>query len=268
MNTLSGVTGYVNAGGRGTRLNTVFAPDAKIGVTKALLEVGDPSLRLIDHQVNKLLAAGVDNVVVAAGDHEIVVNYLNEAYGDAPVTGVWSPLQLGNGGDLLRTVQEYPHLFSPTITIANVDTILEWSEASAVVAHRTSGADLTILLTLNKGVPNEDAFYVSDDNRVLYSAESTRNPRSVEVAKTTASFRGSSTGSMVIGTAFLKEIEWRPDDGALSLYKDVVAAALMKGKLFAYSNGGNFFIDVGTVITWTRIQEKPELLAPYLVYRV
>ena len=36
------VTAYINAGGRGTRLNSTFRPDPEYGIAKALLEVGAP----------------------------------------------------------------------------------------------------------------------------------------------------------------------------------------------------------------------------------
>jgi NDP-sugar pyrophosphorylase family protein len=260
------VTGYVNAGGRGTRLNAVFAPDAKIGVTKALLQVGSPPLVLIEHQVNKLLSAGVRNVVVGVGDHLSVAQHITATYGDGRVQAIFSAEQLGNGGDLLRTVQEQSQLFGDTVVITNVDTILDWSETAALETHRSSNADLTISLTLNRGVPNEDAFYVSQEGRVLYSEESTRNVvEAHEVAQRTA-LRGSSTGAIVVNASFLSEIAWSPADGALSLYKEVVGSALVKGSLFAYNNGERFFLDVGTVKTWEQIQRSPELLEPYLHY--
>jgi len=260
------VTGYVNAGGRGTRLNAVFTPDAKTGVTKALLQVGSPPLVLIEHQVNKLLSAGVRNVVVGVGDHLSVAQHITATYGDGRVQAVFSAEQLGNGGDLLRTVQEQSHLFGDVVAITNVDTILDWSEAAALETHRSSSADLTISLTLNRGVPNEDAFYVSREGRVLYSEESVRNVvETHEIARHTA-LRGSSTGAIVVNTAFLCESTWSPADGALSLYKEVVGSALVKGTLFAYNNGERFFLDVGTVETWEQIQRSPALLEPYLYY--
>lgn len=266
VNSIGEVTGYVNAGGRGTRLNTVFAPDAKVGVTKALLRVGSPPLALVEHQVNKLLSAGVRNVVVGVGDHLAVALHITAVYGSGRVQAVFSAQQLGNGGDLLRTVQEQPHLFGDTIIITNVDTILDWSEAAALEVHRKSHADLTISLTLNRGVPNEDAFYVSQEGRVVYSDESTQNAVERHEAAKLTTLRGSSTGAIVTNTAFLGEIAWSPADGALSLYKEVVGSALVKGTLFAFNNGERFFLDVGTVKTWERIQRSPELLAPYLHY--
>lgn len=260
------VTGYVNAGGRGTRLNTVFAPDAKVGVTKALLRVGSPPLALVEHQVNKLLAAGVRNVVVGVGDHLAVALHITAVYGSGRVKAVFSAEQLGNGGDLLRTVQEQPHLFGDAIIITNVDTILDWSEADALETHRKSRADLTISLTLNKGVPNEGAFYVSQEGRILYSGEAVQNVVERHEAAALTAFRGSSTGAIVVNTAFLGMIAWSPADGALSLYKEVVSSALVKETLFAFNNGEKFFLDVGTVNTWERVQRSPQLLSPYLCY--
>lgn len=88
----------------------------------------------------------------------------------------------------------------------------------------------------------------------------------VETANNTASYRGSSTGSVILSTEFLKGLRWRPNDGSYSLYKDIVGGALATEGLYAYNNEQRFFIDVGTVTTWNLIQRRPEMLKSYLHY--
>jgi hypothetical protein len=59
---LEGITpdtiGYINAGGRGTRLNGIFTPDRQTGIAKALLAIGEPPIRLIDHHIANLQQQG------------------------------------------------------------------------------------------------------------------------------------------------------------------------------------------------------------------
>lgn len=260
-------TGYVNAGGRGTRLNPVITPDAKIGVTKALLRVGSPPLVLVEHQVNRLLAAGLDNVVVGAGDHEAVAAHVERVYGKSGrVRAIFSRRQLGHGGDLLRAVGRYPQLFQRDVVITNVDTILDWPELEALRFHRGRGASLTSNLTLRRGVPNEDAFFMGRDGRVLYHRDSIRNIITSKEAGPRTAYRGSATGALIVGADFLRGIGWRESDGPLSIYTQIVAAALMRGGLYAFSNGQRFFMDVGTVGTWSQVQRSPAIIQQYLCY--
>ncbi len=56
---LGETVGYLNAGGRGTRLNGLFAPDEKKGIAKALLSIGNPGVCLIDHHITNLRQQGI-----------------------------------------------------------------------------------------------------------------------------------------------------------------------------------------------------------------
>ncbi|MEU2900883.1 nucleotidyltransferase family protein [Streptomyces sp. NPDC001273] len=265
---LDGLTAYINAGGRGTRLNPIFAPDPKIGVTKALLEIGNPPLRLVDHHVNKLDSAGVPRIIVGAGDHVSVKQHVDEAYENNPrVFAVSTVDQLGNGGDLVRAVRDYPRLFEGQVLITNVDTLLDLDEAAMFEQHRITDADLTIALTRNRGVPNEGAYVVGPDSNVVYCGEAAdRNGLTEEDAIKRSAYRGSSTGALVIKSELLKNVNWSPEDGPLSLYKDIVGVALGKGAVYAYDNGRRLFTDVGTVQTWTDANEQIEVLQRHLYY--
>ncbi|EDK72362.1 NUDIX hydrolase [candidate division TM7 genomosp. GTL1] len=233
-------TGYVNAGGRGTRLNPVIAPDAQIGVSKALLKVGAPPIVLVEHQVNRLLAAGVDNVVVGVGDHEAVAAHIERVYGRSDRI---SRRQLGHGGDLLRAIRSSPQLFRKDVVITNVDTVLDWDELAVLRLHRERRAYLTANLTRRQGVPNEGSFYVGRDDRVLYHRDSTKNLTTPKDAVPQTAYRGSATGALTVGTQFLRGMNWGELDGPLSIYTQIVAVALMCGGLYAFNNGRRFFID-------------------------
>ena len=209
---IGGIIGYINAGGRGTRLNPVFAPDPTRGVSKALLEVGAPPIPLINHHINKLAAAGVPTIVAGVGDHYNVAEHIRAEYaGDTRVHAIEVGAQLGNGGDLVVAVRRHRQLFADQVMISNCDTILDIDESALAEQHHDTGAGLTIALTENKGVPNEGAYYVGYNSAVVYCAETTKDPPSADADEYTA-YRASSTGALVVESALLCDMDWRPED--------------------------------------------------------
>jgi NDP-sugar pyrophosphorylase family protein len=263
---IRGLTGYINAGGMGTRLNPIFTADPRRGVSKAILEVGVPPIPLINHHINKLDAAGVPVIVAGVGDHGNVADHVRAEYREkSHIHAIEAETQLGNGGDLVMAARTHRDLFAGRVLVANVDTILDINEAELTEQHEFTGAGLTIALTENRGVPNEDAYYVGYNSAVVYCAEATTMPPDDEVAEYT-SYRASSTGALVVEGDLLRDMSWSPDDGPLSLYRDIVGFALGQGAVYGYNNGTRTFIDVGTVDTWNAIQAQPELIQPLLAY--
>lgn len=263
---LEDATGYINAGGRGTRLNPLFEPDPEFGIAKALLEVGVPPIRLVDHHVAVLGQTTLRNTVVGAGDLEGVAAHIEATYAeDQAVTVVRAKRQYGTAGDLILAIREQPELFGNQTVISNVDTILDLDFDDFVKFHRNAGAALSIALTRNKGVPNEDAFHVDSRGMVVYSAEATTNPLRLENALELTAHKGSSTGAVVLDTDFIRDIDWEPARGQLSLYRDVMGAALTDRAVASYDNGHGFFVDVGTVQTWIA-SGQTGMLQPYLRY--
>lgn len=246
--------GYINAGGRGTRLNSLFTPHPVTGIAKALLEVGDPGTKLVDHHIARLRQHNIEQIVVAAGDQPDVYEYVNDIYRNDGVTVTQSRVQLGNGGDLAEYVRAND--ITSALLIQNVDTILDL-DLTAFHRHfltkQSLGAVASIGLTLNKGVPNEGAYSVDATDRVLHSAEFGK-PEDEHASSTGNAYNGSSTGAVMIGAAFLKAHRWTPHDGQLSLYRDCLRAAWAEGSLYAYNNKNLFFRDVGTVAMWLNSQ--------------
>jgi NDP-sugar pyrophosphorylase family protein len=261
-----GLTGYINAGGRGTRLNEVFDPDPTIGISKALLEIGRRPIPLINHHINRLASVGISTIIAGVGDHRNVAQHVRTAYrGNPNVHVIEAETQLGNGGDLVMAARTYRQLFSGPVLVSNCDTILDVDEMALAVQHYLTGAGLTIALTEKKGVPNEGAFYVGNDSSVVYSAEATTEPPTAEVRERTT-YQASSTGALIVESELLRNMNWSPEDGSLSLYRDVVGSALGQDALYGYNNGINLFIDVGTVDTWRSVTEHPEIVASVLAY--
>ena len=262
----TGFTGYINAGGRGTRLSSIFHPHERRGVSKALLPIGSPPISLLEHHVNKLVSAGVPTIVAGVGDHENVATYMEDTYKVDGIQPIHYTKQLGNGGDLVRAVRDYPEVFADDVLVVNVDTLLDIDEAEFLAFHRENGGELSIALTKNRGVPNEDAYYVGANGEILYSAEATTNNMSAEVALGRCSYRGSSTGALIASKDAISKVDWQPEDGELSIYRDIVASAIGREAMFGFNNGEGLFIDVGTVDTWHEAQEKHAMIAPYIHY--
>lgn len=248
-------TGYINAGGRGTRLSSLFTPDPETGIAKALLEIGHPPLKLIDHHVSNLRQQNIEKVVVAAGDQSDLYEYIQDSYQQDRLLYVTKSLnQLGTGGDLIsyaRTLEE-----EESIIVQNVDTILDidLEEFSKDFTRRRQiGAVASIALTLNRNVPNEDAYLVDSRGNVVTSAEFANT--TVGDQTPAGHYRASSTGAVAIMSNFLRDQDWQESDGQLSLYGSCLRNAWQAERLHAYSNGHNFFRDVGTVNAWLHSQD-------------
>lgn len=246
--------GYINAGGRGTRLNGLFTPDPETGIAKALLEIGNPPIKLIDHHIANLHQQGIDGVVVAAGDQHDVYEYIRDTYDSVQVTK--STTQLGTGGDLVCYARQVDT--DEAILVQNVDTILaidlrDLSDKFSL--QQTMGSVATIALTINRGVPNENAFFVNESDRVVASEEFNTTPSEDE----SFTYRASSTGAVIFEPSFLRHQDWRKSDGQLSIYRDILRQAQRSRNLYAYNNQTGFFRDVGTIGTWLASEKDNDL---------
>lgn len=243
--------GYINAGGRGTRLNGLFVPNPETGIAKALLEIGNPSIKLIDHHIANLRQQNIEKVVVAAGDQTEVCEYIHDIYeGDKGIQVTRSLGQLGTGGDL--TVYARESGLTDPIIVQNVDTILDINfrlSTRHFMFSRQLGAQACIALTLNKDVPNEGAFVGGTDDMVMHSAEFCDEALHVNTDNSIG-YQGSSTGAVIVDPDFLRHQNWREQDGQLSLYRQTLRQAWQVNSLYAYNNEHGFFRDVGTVATW------------------
>lgn len=261
------VTAYVNAGGRGTRLATVLPHDSEMGIAKALLEVGEPPIKLLDHHVAAMSRVAFRNIVIGAGDRSDVKCYTHETYPDENISVVDSRNfgQLGTAGDLILAIRDTPDLFGEDVLVKNVDTILDIDDPTFLQCHKLASAAVSIALTRNRGVPNQDAFRVGRDGSVVFSAEAVTNPRNEEDAASLTAWRGSSTGALAIKTDFLRDFDWEPGDGQLSLYRHIMGAALLADSVAGYDNGNGFFLDVGTAATWSEAK-RASVIQRQLVY--
>ncbi|MDF2460914.1 MAG: hypothetical protein K0S68_317 [Candidatus Saccharibacteria bacterium] len=260
-------TVYINAGGRGTRLNGVFQPDPRFGIAKALLRIGPNGKTAIECQVESALATQPRNVVVAAGDQSEVVRHIEAAYGTLDnVTVLHSDQCLGNGGDLIWSVRRHLELFAPELVVVNCDTLLTLRMQDLVTTHRSHPGVLTMGLTTLPGVPNEKAFWVNPDGLILYNGELQRNAMTEAEAGVFTQYRASSSGALAVDTGFVADFDWDSQRGELSIYRDIVGQAVRSRRAYAYNNGRNLFLDIGTAATWAQVAQDPSLVNTMLRY--
>ncbi|HET8709279.1 MAG TPA: sugar phosphate nucleotidyltransferase [Candidatus Saccharimonadales bacterium] len=265
---IDNVTAYINAGGRGTRIRPTLddsKSDPVIGVSKAFLEVGHNKTLLIDHHIRRLLHEHIPTIIAGVGDHANVKSYVDQSYADHPnVYALDTAKQRGTAGDLIDALRG-SRLFLGSILINNVDTILDIDDAAFMYLHREKDAGMTIALTRRKGVPNEGAFKVDQSDRVVYSAEASENPLTLQKAEEKMHWLGSSTGSVIIERELLQSFaEGRNLEEPLSLYRDVMAYALTQNALYAFDNKNKYFLDVGTVAAWEQAKADVEVIQSYL----
>lgn len=245
---------YINSGGRGTRLESIFPKDST-GVTKAMIEfAGKP---MIQHHADLITKLGFKNVIIGAGDHYNVRDFFQDKESDNLIV-INSEEQEDTAGDLIKAIRDYEN-FGENVLVENVDTIAYVKDLAELIGqHDKSGADATIVLTTKKGVPNEGAFYVDEQRKVIFCGEA-REELSEEEPKNWNGFRGSSTGIILFKTETLRHYDWKPGEGRkLSLYKDVIPQLVKQRKVFAYNNEKNIFIDIGTPERYSKVKRHED----------
>lgn len=253
-------TAYINAGGRGTRLAGLIQEDSTLphsqdtGVTKALIKIGDEAI--IDYQVHQLKSLGFHNIIIGAGDHQILKDhFINKPHTEPNLEVVTTESQDGTGGDLIKAIREGNDV-GKYILVQNCDTLIEADIEKILEAHHHKSAAATIVVTERSNVPNANAFYINEVGRVLYTEEAKNQTQSEPEADQVA-FRASSTGMVVINSEIIKNYPWQPNDGPISLYADILPQLVTDGSLYAHSIGENYFIDIGTEDNYAKIQRHP-----------
>lgn len=260
MNTVA----YISAGGRGSRLNEVFTPLGDKGIPKALLMVGEPPTMLIDHHIANVRSQDIDKVIVATGDQDEAYEYVQDEYGsDRNIIITKSDTQLGTGGDLIQAARSLSALEhkKTTVLIQNVDTVLDIDLKDFqqhYLSARNLGGVACIAVTRLSDVPNEGAYKIGEDGRVVLSEEFGAPQDTTEL---TYAYAASSTGAVAISPEFLRRQTWTPEDGQLSLYRDTLYEAWRYDKLWGYDNASKFFRDIGTAATWFASQNDATLQA-------
>ncbi|MDD5731362.1 MAG: NTP transferase domain-containing protein [Patescibacteria group bacterium] len=266
---LKETTVYINAGGRGTRLESILEHDPETGIAKALIEIkGVPIIKLLS---DNLVHQGFGSVLIGAGDHKKIADlYKNKEDEEkesskANVDVVNFNDELGTGGDLLRTIRRENNNIKENILVQNVDTAVVFNAEKLLEQHKKTGASATIVLTRRQGVPNKDAFLIGHDNKILFSKE-TKDPKYIikEPDQEMIKYKASSTGVIIFDKKALLDFDWSETDGPISIYNQILGKLIKDGKIYAYDNGENFFMDIGTPENYMKAVQKHPILFGYM----
>ena len=115
------------------------------------------------------------------------------------------------------------------------------------------------------GVPNEGAFLVGDDDRVLFSRETKdTNYKIEEPSEYLIRYKASSTGVIVFDKKVLLDFDWDESNGPISIYGQILGKLIKDGNVYAYDNGENFFMDIGTPENYIKAIQKHPVLFGYM----
>lgn len=164
----------------------------------------------------------------------------------------------GTGGDALIAAEA---LTAETVLLFMGDTILDCDFEALRDAHQRHHGTATLALTRRTGVPNEGAFAVGFDGRVLASAEGDdyHPPAANAVA-----WRGSSTGALIVERSELvrecaEALEANASE-SLSLERVVIPRLIARRVLYAFDNGERMFLDIGTPPNLARMRADCSLV--------
>lgn len=212
----------------------------------------DNDILIVKH-LKLLTKFGFRNIIVGAGDHQEITRFLEGKFDNVVVND--TEVQEDTGGDLIKAIKNCKNC-GKNILVENVDTLLVIEDMDELLQqHQKNNTTATIVLTTRKGVPNEGAFYVDQNGKVVYSKEG-RNNLNIKQPKNWKGFRGSSTGLVIFQTNFLKDHPWQPGDQKLSVYKDLIPELIERGELYAYNNEDNLFIDIGTPKSYNQVKRR------------
>lgn len=253
----------INGGGQGDRLREmaddwrlVTNPEDEKKITKILTKVTEgENDRIIDRHLKHLLDRGFADIIVSAGNHLNIKEYLEGRREYQKKVDVSTFLQqLDTGGDLIRTVRS-SNLSKYTL-VENGDTIVLFDEGEFIRAHQESGAAATMLLTNRKKVPDEGQWLVNDSGKVLkiFTPEQAQGIKEHAIPAPKGTRYLSSAGAVIFDTKFLRDYPWEEGQGRLSLYKDnkdsglegILPKLIKKGKLNFFDAGTALMYDVGT----------------------
>lgn len=255
IKSISETTVYINAGGRGKRMESIFKKGEK-GITKALLDFnGKPMVQSHSDLFQRL---GFKNIIIGAGDHfNIKQHYAGQE--NTRLQVVNTEIQENTAGDLIKAIRGTGNL-GDNILVENVDTLLYLKNINDLLEqHQKTNALATIVLTTKSGVPNENAFFVDETGKVIFSREANPEYGLIE-PRDWAGLKASSTGVVIFKTEFLRNYSWQAGERSLSIYQDLLPELIKKGELYAYNNGKKLFVDTGTPESYHQIQRHVKKL--------
>lgn len=234
------------AGGKGTRLGSRTQ-----SIPKAMLPVeGHP---LLAYLVVHHLRAGLQPIVLSVGTHkQVIIDYFSAAaWSQAPIQIAVDDLLIGTAEAFLQALNG---LTCDNVLLLQGDTVLDVPLQQLISDHEQSQAVATIVLSRVAGVPNEGAFFVDQQQRVLRSLEASPQHEAGCWLRQDVAWRGSSTGAIVfrrdtlLALPICDTLRTRRygTSGAASLEQELLPDLIRRGLLRAFDNKDRFFLDIGT----------------------
>ena len=238
MGGLSETVAVVLAGGKGTRLRSVFSDRPKV-----LVDVRGRSLAT--YLLDQLAAAGVAEVVFCTGHLAAQVEaILGNRYGEVRLTYSFESSPLGTGGAVRAAL---PLLGSENVLVMNGDSFCEADLPAMQTRHEARGGVATILLAMAPDTRRYGRVQVDEEGRLLAFEE-----------------KGSRAGPGWInaGVYFIRRrmLETIPPNIPISLEREVFPAWIGQG-LYGHTAGGRF-LDIGTPESYAEANEFFARLQP------
>lgn len=221
------------AGGWSTRLGNICRD-----TPKAMLPIhGHPFLAYV---VTHCLRNGLSSVTILAGHMgNVIVCYFSQyPWTNQPVHVVLDEPG-GTATDLLKGIKS---ISSTDILVLLGDVLVNIPLNDLILYHYHNLAPCNIVLTRLRGVPNEDAFLVGENNLVLFSHESSLHLSQKMPGDDQIFWKGSSTGVSIFRKDELLALD---DRKYRSLEKEVLPDLIRQHKVMAFDNKKRFFLDFG-----------------------
>ncbi|MCI5121880.1 MAG: hypothetical protein D3908_11950 [Candidatus Electrothrix sp. AUS4] len=221
------LTAIILAGGKQTRLR-----DIGLSCPKALAELsGTP---LLYYQIWQLQQVAT-SITIAGGQLSEIFHRIYAD--DFPVSISPDPV-VGTGVALLEAAKI---IANDHIITCNADTVNDFP-LQRIVDHYFLHyfSSCMIVLTRREGVQNSGAFAVDANSRVIRSYED-RDPG--EPPHPDAAWHGASTGVIMMPRRLLRHVHPFQSN---SLEQDIIPELIRLGKVYAFDNGANFSLDIGT----------------------
>jgi NDP-sugar pyrophosphorylase family protein len=221
------LTAIILAGGKQTRLR-----DRGLSCPKALTALSDKPL--LNYQIHQLQQVAT-SVIIAGGQLSEIFYGL---YGNTSPIAISPDPVIGTGAALLEAVKITT---DEHIIICNADTVNDFNLRNIVEYYFLNySSSCMIVLTRREGVQNSGAFAVDENNRVIRSYED----RNFGVPPhPDAAWHGASTGVILMQHKLLRNVH---PFQSHSLEQDIIPELIRRGEVYAFDNGTNFSLDIGT----------------------
>lgn len=190
----------------------------------------------------------LDPIVLAVGHlSSVIKKYFNNHKFIVPIKIVDSEIK-GTGFSFLSALDS---LSTSEVLVMNGDTIVDFNISELINTHKSHNSHCTVVLSTLRNVPNEGAFIIGSNQKILYSKER-RNPIA-NIWFDNINWKGSSTGVILFQRSILTNLE---KEKFLSLEKDIVPYFIDNHNAIAFNNGNKFFMDFGELNRLELLKDK------------